>query len=288
MQGKMIQDDFIDDNEYESPLLNTVRNANIANLIIHEACQTYYNIYKSTWIPLSFIDFFFEEFKRYDFMGKTFLEPFFKIYQEVDTLSLVDNYTHCHYSVIVGKKNKNNELHYKIVNNDYLQCEMYKQEYLGMFDPALYKELEFITKHLNGGDELVTTKETYEYFMLKRYVLDKDRKVELKEAQQKAIQEIKNDSSNIVLEGSKTELPQQTGKVVKVFFPKLSLPSPYPVLLDKSRINSDHRAKKFARTDKQVKIINQHHFNGVKYKLAFIEKRKAAKKPAKRKFDFDF
>ena len=100
--------------------------------------------------------------------------------------------------------------------------------------------------------------------------------------------EIKKDPSNVILEGTKTELPQQSGKVVKVFFPKLSLPSPYPILLDKSRINSDHRAKKFARTDKQVKIINNHQFNGVKYKLAFIEKRKAAKKPARRKFDFDF
>ena len=33
---------------------------------------------------------------------------------------------------------------------------------------------------------------------------------------------------------------------------------------------------------------HEYKFNGVKYTVSFIEKRKAAKKPKKRKFDFDF
>ena len=165
---------------------------------------------------------------------------------------------------------------------------MYETTLLGMFDPPLYKEIENISQHLENNDELITLKEAYEYFMLKRYVLDNDRKVELKQAQIKAIEESEKDASNVVLIGTQTDLPTQSGRVTKIFFPKLSLPSPYPILLDKSRINSEFRAKRFTRTDKQIKIINKYHFNGVKYNLAFIEKRKAAKKPPRRKFDFDF
>ena len=274
--------------EYESPLLDTVRNANISCLIIHEACQTYYSLYKTNWIPISFIEFYFEEYRRFDFLGKNFIEPFFKLYKEIDTFSLIDNYINCHYSLIIDKKNKSSEIHFKITNNDYMQCKMYKPEYLGMFDPALYKELEFISNRLYNSDELISVKDAYEYFMLKRYVLDNDRKVEIKKAQIKAVEEVKKDENSVVLVGAQVNIPKQSGKVTKILFPKLNLPSPYPILLDKSRINSEFKVKKFTRTDQQVKIINKHEFNGVKYKLAFIEKRKAAKKPPKRKFDFDF
>lgn len=288
MQEAILDTENLEDEEFDSPLLTTFRNANIANFIIHEACQLFYKTYKKKWIPFSFIEFYFEEYKRNDFLSKNFLEPFFKIYTEADTLPLINNYTNCHYSVITDKKNKNSQLHYYINDSYYLFCNMEKNEHLGMFDPTLYKELGSISQNMKDNDELITTKDAYEYFMLKKFIIDKDRKVKFKETQKKAIEETKNDVSNIVLVGTQTEVPKQNGKVTKIFFPKLSLPSPYPILIDKSRINSEHRVKKLLRADTQIKIINKFRFNGVKYTAAFIEKRKAAKKPQKRKFDFDF
>ena len=282
---------LLEEEEYESPLLGTMRNANIANFIIHEACKKYYNLIKNKWLPLSFIDFYFEEYKRYSFMSKNFLEPFFMVYQEIDTLSLVENYYHCQYSAISGKRKIKSEQHYLVEDNYYLSCNIADNDILGMFDPLLYQDLGQVSKHLENSDELVSIQDNYEYFLLKRYVLDEDRKVELKKAQKKAILEAKKEleeDKSPILVGAQTEVPNQKGKVVKVFFHKLNLPSPYPILNEKSRINSDHKAKNVLRADRQIKLINKYKINGVKYSVSFIEKRKAAKKPARRKFDFDF
>ena len=180
------------------------------------------------------------------------------------------------------------EQHYLVEDNYYLNCNIADNDILGMFDPQLYQDLGKVAKHLEESDELVSIKDNYEYFLLKRYVLDSERKVELKKAQEKALLEAKKEDTSPILIGSQTEVPNQKGKVVKVFFPKLNLPSPYPILNEKSRINSDHKAKKVLRADKQIKLINKYKINGVKYSVAFIEKRKAAKKPPRRKFDFDF
>ena len=280
---------ILEDEEYESPLLGTMRNANIANFIIHEACKKYFNLIKRKWLPLSFIDFYFEEYKRYSHMSPTFLKPFFEIYHEIDTLSLVENYYHCQYSAILGKRKIKSEQHYLLEDNYYINCNIADNDILGLFDPQLYSDLGKVSKHLESSDELVSIKENYEYFLLKRHILDEDRKVELKKAQEKAIVEAKKEEINSpILVGSQTYIPKQKGKIVKVFFPKLNLPSPYPILNEKSRINSDHKAKSVLKADKQIKLINKHKINGVKYSISFIEKRKAAKKPQKRKFDFDF
>ena len=108
-----------------------------------------------------------------------------------------------------------------------------------------------------------------------------------KGAHAKILSEFREKKAQILV-GTQTEVPNQKGKVVKVFFPKLNLPSPYPILNEKSRVNSEHRVNSILRADKQIKLTNKYKFNGVQYTVSFIEKRKAANKPTKRKFDFDF
>ena len=293
----LIEEDLvftIDDtrSDEESPLLHTNRTANIASFIVHEACRNFYKDFKSRWIPSSFIEFYFEEYKRYGFLSEKFLIPFFKIYKNIDIPALVNHYYHCQYNVIVAKRKTRSDMFYLIEKNYYLDCNIADNDILGIFDPDLYKDLGLIANHLSSSDELVTINEKYQYFMLKKYILKTDNNKEIKKAQKIALKKIeeenKLESQQTVLVGTQTKLPSQKGKVIKVLFPKLSLPSPYPILLDKSRINSEHRARHFLRTDKQVKLMNNYKINGVKYHISFIEKRKAAKKPAKRKFDFDF
>ena len=293
---------FDEEEEYEVPILNTMRNVNIANFIIHEACKTYFYNFNKKWVPLSFVEFYFHEYKRYNFLSPNFLTPFFELYNDVDLSVLIDNYYQSQYNVIVGKKNSRKELYYLIEQSYYLDCNLSDNDILGMFDPKLYSDLGLIAKHLTTSDELVSLNDNYEYYMLKRFVINSDKKSNLNKAQKKAVkntlfeqeieQEIEEEQpkvqDNEILVGTQTEVPNQKGKVVKVFFPKLNLPSPYPILNEKSRVNSEHRVNSILRADKQIKLTNKYKFNGVQYTVSFIEKRKAANKPTKRKFDFDF
>ena len=283
MQQSIIE---IPESEYSSPILEDLRLTNISNFIIHEACKTYFKNFNSKWIPASFINFYFEEYKRYSLLPNTFLTKFFEVYQDIDIPSLVDNYYHWHYSVIVAKKNTKTETLYLMQNSYYLNYDLHEPTVLGMFDQKLYGELGNFCEHFKNSDELVSVKENYEYYMLKKIVLQSKVKIEITPAQKEALEQEK--INNTVLVGEQTEVPEQKGKVVKIFFPKLTLPSPYPILLDKSRINSEHRIKHILRADRQLDLICKYKFNGVKYTVAFIEKRKVAKKKTKRKFDFDF
>jgi len=285
------QNNIILEDEYESPILNSFENINIANFIIHEACKSYYSNFNKKWVPLSFINFYFEEYKRYEFLSPNYLVPFFKLYKEVDVPALIDNYYQAQYNIIVSKRTIKSQLHYLVEDNYYLHVNLADKNVLGIFDPKLYKNLDLITQHLSNSDELVSLQDNYEYYLLKQYVINSDKNAKLNKAQTKAAIQTSEDNTTItneVLVGTQTDLPKQKGKVFKMFFPKLNLPSPYPILNNKSRINSEHRSKKFAKVDKQIEIINHYKFNGVKYNVSFIEKRKAAKKPPKRKFDFDF
>lgn len=279
-------------------LLLSETNSKLANFITHEACQMYVNTYKSFWIPISFIEFYFEEYKRYSFMSHEFLEPFFSIYTTNDLETIIENYYNAHYSLIKKKTTRKNETYFYIVKNEYFETNLYEPSVLGFLHEKLYKNIELISKHFKNRDELITLKETYEYFMMKKFVKSYDsnnkkstfKTLAPKKEATEAIKQTnskQNETENLLV-GSTTDMPQQKGKIIKLLFPKLNLPSPYPSSQDKSRINSIYRAKRFLSPDKQITIINIHKFNGVKYNIGFIEKRKAAQKPAKRKFDFDF
>lgn len=281
--------DIIDDSE--ESLLASQRNSSIANFITHEALKKYYELYKRRWVPMSFIEFYFSEYKSYEFLSKTFLKDFFSLYTTEDIPSIVENYMNCYYCLIVKKENKKDELCYFISDRDYMFVRLSDEDVLGRFDPELYKNLENITIHMEKNDELITLKEMYESFMIRKVVLSYKPNIKpssIKTSAKVAPSVTKAvDISDAMLVGNKSDVPNQKGRVVKLYFPKLALPSAYPILLEKSRINSDHRASRFMPTDKQVTLINKYKFNRVKYRQGFIEKRKAASKP-KRKFEFDF
>ena len=203
------------------------------------------------------------------------------------------------YSIIKKKANKNDELCYYIDVRFYIDARLSDPDMLGKFDEPLYKNLDNISTHLEKSDEILSLREIYENFMMRKIVLAHRVKgsnkklidetissLDAKEAAKKEPPETSKPDQTLV--GQQIELPNQKGKVVKMFFPKLSLPSPYPILTDKSRINSEIRARRLCSPDKQVTLINKYKMNGVKYSTGFIEKRKAAQKTPKKKFDFDF
>ena len=287
-------------NDLEPTLLDSQRNINIANFITHDACQKYYKIYKKQWVPISFIEFNFEEYKRYSFMSTSYLRPFFEKYTPEDIEAIIENYSNSNYSIIKKKANKSDELCYYIDVRFYIDAKLSDPELLGRFDEPLYKNIDNISKHLDNSDEVLSQREIYENFMMRKVVFGHKVKGSRKSLIEETIYSIEQQekakntppkeelNKDKMLVGNQIELPNQKGKVVKLFFPKLSLPSPYPILTDKSRINSEIRTRRLMSPDKQITIINKYKMNGVKYSTGFIEKRKAAQKNQKKKFDFDF
>ena len=78
--------------ESELSLLSLQNNINISNFIIHEACKTYHSLYQNKWIPLSFIEFFFEEYKLYGQNKSSHLDQFFAMYSQADLTDIVSFY----------------------------------------------------------------------------------------------------------------------------------------------------------------------------------------------------
>lgn len=299
-----------ENNQSDISLLSLQDNIYIANFIAHESCKTFYNTYKEKWIPLSFVEFFFEEYKLYGENKSKFLKDFFDAYSPSDIVDIMARYAERVYSLVTNRSSKFEEIKYKLGNFSVgLNIDLTDPEFMGRQNSELLRDLDLVKKCVDNTDENITLKELYEKYMIRKIVLlrartkeirlRKDEKPKKSETSgqakvEKAIQTTEQTAQsapvfqNQTLVGQAIDIPEQKGHITKVLFPRLSLPSPYPVLKDKSRINSEYKIRKFTSNDMQIKIINQKKFNAVKYTTAFLEKRKLASKPQKRKFDFDF
>ncbi len=289
----------------EESVFDYQRNVTISNFIMHSTCQLYFTFFKKKWMPISFVEFVFNEFKRYSKSSTAVIQDFFGLYKTTDLIQIVEDYERNFYTLITDSKKIGEELHLKISNNDYMALNLSETNLFGDYDPDLYKSLDGIYNHIYNSDELLTIKELYQNFMIRKVVLSlsnrnrnaspnlsKNSGAQVTKAitsqTLSAAEQVTSPAGDTTLIGSESDVPDQKGRVTKIYFPKIALPSPYPVLQEKSRINSEHRARRFAPTDKEVLIVNKYKFNRIKYKTGFIEKRKAAQKTTKRKFDFDF
>lgn len=282
--------------DIEPNIFNSFTNTSIANFICHDAVRTYYEIYQNIWIPESFFKFYINECKKYSFTSTNDIRSFFKIYKDADLYPIIMHYMNSDFSLLNRKRQRNGENIFRIDTElEYLNVSLGDDLVYGKYDKDLYTALQNISNHMHGGDELVSTKELYEKFLLKEYLTSG------KQSQAKignsAVSKVFGENQptqqpeakkSQVLISEKIDLPKQKGKVVKMFFPRLTLPSSYPMSLEKSRVNSEVTVNKFMSIDDQVTLINHYKFNAVKYHQSFIDKRKAAQKPAKKKIDFDF
>lgn len=271
----------------------------ISNFICHESTKTHFSLYKKRWVPETFFEFAFNEYKKYAFSSSVEIRNYFKLYSDSDISSILTNYMNSEISIIDKKKSKDGEHVYHVNNeNNYLEISLGDHEIFGFTDKKLYSVLNNISNHINNRDELVSIKDLYEKFLLKKYIRTSElHSFELKN--KKAINQAGAQSAkapeiatkkNEILVGEKSVVPSQKGKVVKMFFPKLALPSAYPTSQEKSRVNSERKVSRLLKTDAQVALINKYKFNAVSYSRSFIEKRKVAQKnnTEKKKFDFDF
>lgn len=293
----MVEDiEFIDDSE--QTIFSTFSGVAIANFFCHEIVRTYFDTYKQEWVPESFFEFMFDEFKKYAFLSSNDIREFFRLYKTENIASAITNYMNCEFSALNKKRTRGGETVYHIDTKlNVLHLSFANNEIYGSSDKVLYSSLKNTATHFSDSDELVTTKDLYERFLLKKQIKEIAlNKISKNQSERKSTSstpskpedEQKKPNENQVLVGEQSEVPNQKGKIVKMFFPKLNLPSAYPTSLGKSRVNSERTVNKFMKIDTQVSLINKYKFNGVKYNLSFINKRKLAQKPQKKKFDFDF
>ena len=283
--------------DIEPNIFNSFTNTSISNFICHDAVRTYYEIYQNVWVPESFFKFYMNECKKYSFTSTNHIRSFFKIYKDADLYPVIMHYMNSDFSLLNRKRQKNGENIFHIdVELEYLNVSLGDDLVYGKNDKDLYTALQNISNHMHGGDELVSTKDLYEKFLLKEYLTSS------KQGQAKSgnstiskvfggnqpTQVSQEQKKSQVLISEKIDLPKQKGKVVKMYFPRLTLPSAYPMSLEKSRVNSEVTVNKFMSIDDQVALINHYKFNAIKYHQSFIDKRKVAQRPAKKRFDFDF
>lgn len=273
----------------ENDELNNETKIKISSYITHEACRLYHEHFHNNIVPLTFIEFIFNEYKRYPYSSSPTLQEYFDNHKDTSIEPIIDSYADEVYTVINKKIKKTHETYYKTSQNVYSQISIADSSFIDFMDKDVSKTLNNVTTHLNNSDELLSLPELYDNYLMKKELKQLTNQHLLSKPEKYSPEIPIESEEDTYLVGESTDLPNQKGKVVKVFFPKLTLPSPYPITAqDKSRINSEHRAKTFIKIDRQVQLMNKHKINGVKYKQAFIDKRKAAQKPTKRKFDFDF
>ncbi len=280
---------FFTDNQEET-LLSTFVNANIAEFICHEGFREYYNLYKKTWVPESYIEFTFEEYKKYASISGQDLKHFFSLYKKEDVRALIEYYLNSAFAIVDKKRERGDENYYLVSNAKYADVMLSNEGVYGKNDIGLYSMLEKVATHMVNNDENTSRKELYERYMLKNYLKNnlKTFAAERHTNRATSTSQTQNKHSDQVLVGNSIDVPKLGGKISKLFFPKLSLPGAFPVSFEKSRINSNYRAHKFMASDREVTLVTQHKFNNVKYKKSFIEKRKAAMKPQRKNFKFDF
>jgi len=278
-------------NENET-ILSSFLGANIAEFICHEAFREYYNIYKKKLVPESYVEFIFEEYKKYAGISGQDLKYFFSLYKKEDLKPLIEYYLKSNFAIVSTKRIRGKETYYKVTNPSLAPVMLASDHIYGKNDIGLYSMLERVAKHINSSDEIIARRDLYEKYMLKKFLKKNFKDINnfssTKKSSEPLPQSKPKQEPNKVLVGNTIDVPNLGGKVSKLFFPKLSLPSAYPVSLEKSRINSNFRVRNFVSIEKQIGIINQYKFNTVKYHKSFIEKRKAAMKLKKKKFDFDF
>lgn len=284
-------------------------NLTTSNILLHFACLDYISTYKSNMVPFNYIEYFIKYVSTYENLFKTDLVNFYKDFDinNIDIELLATIYSKDMISIVVTVVKKDS-IEFIVTDENPIDLLTYymESETNDSVRKVIYSNIKLIIDNMNQSDQLISKKAMYEKYMINKF-LDSYNLDNIK-TNINTTDNIINDESKIIstqnelndsntpstplmedkeLKGKEIEVPEQKGKVVKLFIPKLLLPSPYPVLQDTSRINSDYKAKKLTKADKLLTIFDKYKFKAVIYSTGFIGKRKKVKKP-KPKFSFDF
>ncbi|MBR1943465.1 hypothetical protein IJ843_06995 [bacterium] len=265
--------------------LSSSQNIMAISIIFQQAFDKYLTIYKKKDVPISFIKFYIEEIKNYNYMFRKSTKDFFDAYENIkpnfDVVAKV--YLKSFFSQCSSYTKRKDE-QYLTLAKDYIIDYTTEMESNSSKDvAALITNIKKITEHINSNDEIFPLQRTYENYMIANIIRDKEFKNNL--GKSKVILNIYNNDERpeIVsatkraerLTSERISTSNKKGKVTKIVIPKLKLPSAYPKTVTFNRFNSKYRARNFISTSREILILNDLKINGVAYSQNFVDKRKA-------------
>lgn len=269
----------------DEDFMSSGMNMMVIATIFQRAITKYVSIYHKKEIPLSFVEFYINEIRNYDYMfrkeTKVFFDAFDKKIPKFDVMAEI--YRKSYFSQVKKIKLINGEKYLivpSLIINDYTS-DIINSSNKEVADTV--SNIMKITEHINHSDEIVDYNKCYEAFIISKVI----KATEFKEysGKSKVILNIfdNTESESTIsaarkaerLTGERISLSKQKGKVTKLIIPKLKLPTTYPKTVTFNRFNSEYHVRNFVSASRQILILNDLKINGVSYNESFVEKRKA-------------
>lgn len=285
----------------------------LSNIILYNAINLYKKEFKSNKIPATFIKFYIYELSGYDYLFDDKLRQFFdQVESKKNRIAVMMKTFATSFPTFVLKMGEENYVYFLEVSKEDLPKSITDSSNKDKYLKSTIDSLNLAIKHYSKSDELRNISYIFKDYLYNTYTADalfeedtnssvattsQDELVKLaseKDLDKTVADKIKNTTLEerhkkaALLTGRQIEIPKQKGRVVSVLFPVLPLPSAYPTLIEKSRINTERRAKHFLSPSAQITLINKYYFNQVKYSLDFINKRKVIAYDLKKASRFDF
>lgn len=280
----------------------------ISNIIIYNSIKLYQKEFKSNKVPATFVKFYIYELSGYDYLFDEKLRQFFNKMNDRKTriAVLMETFANSFPSFVL-KIGEDNFVKFLEVSTETLPHSILYSPNNDKFLKSTLTSLDLAIKHYGESDELRNIEYIFKDYLYSTYTADalfeedanNDFESNQATSQQNLSQNSKTDNFTdtrerqkraALLTGRQIEIPKQKGRVVSVLFPVIPLPSAYPILLEKNRINTEHKVKHFMSPSEQITLINRFYFNQINYSLDFINKRKVIEHDLKKasRFDFDF
>jgi len=283
----------------------------LSNILIYNAILLYKKKISKTnkKVPATFIKFYFYEIGGYEHLFDEKLRLFFAKLnsKETQVAVLIKTFANS-YPYFVVKEGVANFAPYVQTTNTTIPRGLLVPNNLDVYIKNSIDSLEKAIEHYNNSDELKSLNYIFKDYLYNTYKadipLDLLEQQENNTATDKPGQETnaaaqtsgnsvkakvaENANKSALLTGRVLEIPKQKGKVVSVLFPELPLPSAYPVLEEKSRINPLRKIRRFLSASEEIIFINDKMINQIKYSLDFVNKRKVMAHDLEKASRFDF
>lgn len=278
----------------DETFLSSSKNIMIVATIFQQAIFKHQSIYKSNYktkknkfeVPLSFIEFYFNEIKNYSYMfrrqTKEFFETFDRVYPNFNLVAEI--YVKSFFSQASEVKYRDGD-GFLVLNKD--KMNDYTSDMIETSSKDIVSSITNllkITEHINHADEIIPFYKSYENYMISQ-IIKKREFVNKYAGKSKVVVNVYNNEirPHVIsatkhaerLTSERINISAKKGKVTKIIIPKLKLPTTYPKTVTFNRYNSKFRARNFISASRQILILNDLKINGVAYSTNFVEKRNA-------------
>jgi hypothetical protein len=270
----------------DETFLSSSKNIMVISTIFQQAIRQFVSIYSKKEVPLTFLQFYINEIRNYNYMFRKQTKDFFELYDRMTPNFdiMAEIYTKSYYSQATCVKTIRGEKYLILKDLDIIDYSDDMQEASDKEIVSSITNIMKITEHINSSDEIIPFHKNYENYMISQ-IVKKNEFNNSNSGNSKVILNIFNNEERpqIIsatkraerLTSERIDISKKRGKVTKIIIPKLKLPTTYPKTVTFNRYNSKFRARNFVSASREILILNDLRINGVAYSDNFVAKRKA-------------